>query len=137
MNAIEQAIEVLNKMDERLDAHGYLATDNPRADIAQAITALQSMQGEAKIPVRGIVTGTLPTKKVIEVSLEACSQLPARGDRVFIASEQFLQGIGVSGKGHNADWCAGWNAKLLVGSRIEPVTYEAMLTASGKGVNHE
>jgi hypothetical protein len=135
MNAIEQAIESLN-IARQIAQH-------PPQDkailkhVTDAITALQSMQGEAKIPVRGIVTGTLPTKKVIEVSLEACSELPARGDRVFIASEQFLQGIGVSGKGHNADWCAGWNAKLLVGSRIEPVTYEAMLTASGKVVNHE
>lgn len=48
-DAISKAIEVLDSMDERLDAHGYLSSDNPRVDIAGAISGLQALQqsGEA------------------------------------------------------------------------------------------
>ena len=43
-DAIQQAIMVLDQMDERLDAHGYLLSDNPRVDIANAISGLQALQ---------------------------------------------------------------------------------------------
>ena len=47
MSAIQNAITVLDKMDERLSAHGYLDTDGARVEIKEAIQALQSLEGEA------------------------------------------------------------------------------------------
>ncbi|WP_339869002.1 hypothetical protein [Pseudohongiella nitratireducens] len=47
MSAIQNAITVLDKMDERLSADGYLDTDGPRVEIKEAIQALQSLEGEA------------------------------------------------------------------------------------------
>lgn len=48
MSAIQNAITVLDKMDERLSAHGYLDTDGARVEIKEAIQALQSLEGEAE-----------------------------------------------------------------------------------------
>jgi hypothetical protein len=87
---------------------------------------------ETASPVRGIVTGVLPTKKNVEIALEHDAELPILGERVFISSESLFRGVGISGQGHNADWCAGWNACLLLSTKVEPCTYAAMLAASQK-----
>lgn len=48
MSAIQNAITVLDKMDERLSAHGYLDTDGARVEIKEAIQALQSLEGKSE-----------------------------------------------------------------------------------------
>jgi len=46
VNAIQNAIRVLDQMDERLSAHGYLDNDDPRTEIKSAIRALRLLDGE-------------------------------------------------------------------------------------------
>ena len=47
MTPIEQAIDALNKCDIEFSSDGYSESSNKRKCVIDAITALQSMQGEA------------------------------------------------------------------------------------------
>ena len=68
--------------------------------------------------VTGLITGYLPNAQVIEVTLDG--PLPegvALRQKVFLTSQADLDAVGREKQGHNADWCAGWNACLLATTR--------------------
>jgi hypothetical protein len=78
--------------------------------------SLLSSRGGGGEAVAGTVAGYLSRQRAVEVVLDGPvpEWITANPSvRAYLVGRPALDAVGREGEGHNADWCAGWNAHIL------------------------
>jgi hypothetical protein len=91
------------------------------AGVPPSVSAQGASPKDGWQPAAGTVTGYLSRQKAVEVVLDELPEwamIPK--NRVFLSAKNTCDAIGLLDHGHNADWCAGWNAHLLTTAAPEP-----------------